>query len=252
VKELAMSERGDGPLMSTTIEVKPGEIPLGTSLLVAPLILAASVLIGAVVSHGFLRVAPSTLQGEVTLFNLIEALTSQIVIVALVVFYLWRVRSKVLDWLALDRPIRSFILYLQCFVAVLGCIGIYNGALYMAFKHDPLTDLWPYAPLIGGPWWWLALIVIGMGAPVSEEILFRGYLLTAFRRSSLGFLPSALITTSLWTLLHFTYSAAGLIEVFMVGMLFSTMVRATGSLRPALFCHAVYNSALVLGLRWFV
>jgi membrane protease YdiL (CAAX protease family) len=44
------------------------------------------------------------------------------------------------------------------------------------------------------------------------------------------------------------YSLAGVIEVFLIGIYFSWLLWRTGSLRVALFCHALYNSLIVLVL----
>jgi membrane protease YdiL (CAAX protease family) len=42
----------------------------------------------------------------------------------------------------------------------------------------------------------------------------------------------------------------GLAEVFLIGLYFSWLLWKTGSLLPALFCHALYNSGLMLVLRF--
>jgi membrane protease YdiL (CAAX protease family) len=42
----------------------------------------------------------------------------------------------------------------------------------------------------------------------------------------------------------------GIIEVFLIGMFFSWLLWRTGSLRVAIFCHAIYNSLVVLVLRF--
>ena len=48
------------------------------------------------------------------------------------------------------------------------------------------ADLRPFVRLFGEQWV-LALLVVGIGAPLSEELLFRGFLLSALARSRLGF-----------------------------------------------------------------
>jgi hypothetical protein len=68
-------------------------------------------------------------------------------------------------------------------------------------------------------------------------------------RSRLGFWGGALVVSGLWTALHIGYSLAGVIEVFLIGIYFSWLLWRTGSLRVALFCHALYNSLIVLVLR---
>ena len=54
---------------------------------------------------------------------------------------------------------------------------------------------------------------------------------------------------SLWTALHAGYSLAGILEVFTIGLFFSWLLWRTGSLRVPIFCHALYNSLIVLVLR---
>ena len=59
---------------------------------------------------------------------------------------------------------------------------------YNFFPHDMYADLRPFVRLFGEHWL-LALLVVGVGAPLSEELLFRGFLLSALARSRLGFWP---------------------------------------------------------------
>ena len=81
------------------------------------------------------------------------------------------------------------------------------GAIeYGLFAHDMYADLRPLVQLFGEQWL-LALLVVGVGAPLSEELLFRGFLLSALARSRLGFAGGAVITTAWWTALHAGYSA---------------------------------------------
>ena len=56
------------------------------------------------------------------------------------------------------------------------------------------------------------------------------------------------MTTAIWTMLHSDYSAPGMIEVGIIGLYFSWLLYRTGSLRVTIFCHAVYNSMLILAL----
>ena len=61
--------------------------------------------------------------------------------------------------------------------------------------------------------------VIGIGAPLSEELLFRGFLFSALAKSRLGSRRGR-PDLALWTLLHVGYSIFGLIEVFVDRALF--------------------------------
>jgi membrane protease YdiL (CAAX protease family) len=96
----------------------------------------------------------------------------------------------------------------------------------------------------------LQIGVIIVGAPVSEELLYRGFLLSALARTRLGFWGAALVATGLWTALH-DYSAVGVVAVFTLGLFLSWLVWRTGSLRVAMYCHAL-NNGLVLAAHHLV
>jgi uncharacterized protein len=116
-------------------------------------------------------------------------------------------------------------------------------------KHDLYVDLRPFVELFKEQWG-LAFLVVGIGAPLSEELLFRGFLLSALARSRLGFAGAAILSSALWTALHAGYSATGIAEVFLIGLFFSWLLWRTGSLWVPIFCHALYNSLLVVMLRY--
>jgi hypothetical protein len=95
---------------------------------------------------------------------------------------------------------------------------------------------------------------MAVGAPLSEELLFRGFLLGALAQTQLGFIGAALLSTVAWTALHPGYSLVGLLDVLANGLLFCWLLWRTGSLRVPLLCHAAYNGSIVLalliGVRW--
>ena len=80
-----------------------------------------------------------------------------------------------------------------------------------------------------------------MLAPLWEEFTFRGFLLSALARSPLGFWGGAVVSNGLWTTLHATYSWAGLVSVFLAGLILSWLVWRTGSIKPALVAHGLGN-----------
>ncbi len=104
-----------------------------------------------------------------------------------------------------------------------------------------LSDLWP---LMKGEFWWLMLLVAVIGAPLSEEILFRGFLQSALAKSQLGFWGAALLTNTAWTALHAGYTTTGLIDVFIAGLVFSWLLWRTGSLWVPIICHGLYNGLI--------
>ena len=121
---------------------------------------------------------------------------------------------------------------------------------FLFSPSDMVRDLKPFLELSRSPWWVFGLLVIGIGAPLAEELLFRGLLLPALAKSRLGFWGAALLSSLLWTSLHFNYSLAGLAEVFTAGLLFAWLLWRTGSLRVTMLCHGFYNALIILWLRY--
>lgn len=125
----------------------------------------------------------------------------------------------------------------------------YNLAIWMLSPETLTRDLLPFAKLARSDEAWVALLAVGIGAPVSEELLFRGFLLPALAKvRQIGFWGAALITTAGWTLLHFSYSALGLAEVFTIGLVFCWLLRRFGSLWLVIGLHGLYNSVQMIAL----
>ena len=154
------------------------------------------------------------------------------------------------DVLALKAPVAGAFVYLSAILAMVVLQLIVSIVQYFLVSGDMFADLRPFVDVAIGPNWGLALLVVGIGAPLSEELLFRGFLLSALAKTRLGFAGAALISTTLWTALHAGYSLIGIVEVFTIGLFFSWMLWRTGSLRVPIFCHALYNSLIVCMLRF--
>lgn len=115
-------------------------------------------------------------------------------------------------------------------------------------REDILTDLAPMWPLMQGEYWWLIGIVAVFGAPLSEELVFRGFLQSALANSAVGFWGAALLTNTAWTALHAGYTMTGLADVFIAGLIFSWVLWRTGSLWVPIICHGLYNGLIFLAL----
>jgi membrane protease YdiL (CAAX protease family) len=155
--------------------------------------------------------------------------------------------GRVANVLALRSPGPPLV-YVRAVVLMAALQLAVSAVQYTLLPQDMYADLRPFVRLFGEQWV-LALLVVGVGAPLSEELLFRGFLLSALARSRLGFAGAALVTTGLWTGLHAGYSLAGILEVFTIGLFFSWLLWRTGSLRVPIFCHGLYNALIVLVLR---
>jgi uncharacterized protein len=148
--------------------------------------------------------------------------------------------------MALGPPEGGFGAYAKWLVLQLAAVAAFTLVSTYALNHDQTSDMKGMADIFRGPWWLLALVVVGIGAPLSEELLFRGFLQPALLQTRLGFWGASAVTTTLWTAMHAGYSLVGLTEVFLIGLMFCLMLRRTGSLRVTIAVHAIYNTLIAL------
>ena len=103
-----------------------------------------------------------------------------------------------------------------------------------------------FLPMIQGSLWPLTALGVGLGAPLSEELLFRGFVLSALAKWRYGFWPAALLVNTAWTAFHFGYSAVGMLEVFVGGIYLSWLLWRSGSIWLPIICHAATNSVFLV------
>ena len=107
----------------------------------------------------------------------------------------------------------------------------------------------------GTPWVWVLVFAVVVGAPVAEELFFRGLALRAFEKRA-GPIAAVVGSTVLFTLPHFIGSGLdGTLVLFasigVVGAVLGTVTVVVGRLWPAIFAHMLFNSlgaAQALGL----
>lgn len=102
--------------------------------------------------------------------------------------------------------------------------------------------------LVWGPWTTALLTALDYvaWAPMMEELAFRGVLFFSLRRR-LGAVPAALLSATIFGLVHF-YGLPGLLMTFWSGLVWALAFERTRSLLPGVAAHSVYNLLYVLGL----
>ncbi len=134
-------------------------------------------------------------------------------------------------------------------LAVLALISFatFFATLVFAFDPDALRhDLQPFAEMMKSRTWWLILVAAGIGAPLAEELLFRGLVFGVLRRSPLGFIGAAIITAASWAVLHANYSVYGLAAITFIGLYLAWLRERTGTLVTPMVCHGLYNTSIIL------
>lgn len=96
---------------------------------------------------------------------------------------------------------------------------------------------------------WMLLLVAGVLAPISEEILFRGFLLRALRRPIPSRAAAVLAASLLFGAVHPGLSS--LLPIMWVGSVFALLFTTSKdrSLLSAMVCHALFN-CVNIGVEW--
>lgn len=151
--------------------------------------------------------------------------------------------------LNLRRPVDGWGTVPSALTAMAVLVALFNFAATLLFPDQMASDLEQFRQIARAPAFGLTAMAVGLGASFSEELLFRGLLLAPLAGTRLGYWPAAVVATLAWTLLHLNFSWLGLVEVFLFGLYFSWLLWRSGSLWPAIICHSVYNSGLLVVLR---
>lgn len=141
---------------------------------------------------------------------------------------------------------------LQCVGAVLFLLGVQE--IILAVISSVLPDLFS-----AGAWWegvdeimafgplplaFVDTLDAVVGAPIVEEIIFRGLLFGALVRS-MGFTAAAIISSVVFAAVH-GYGLEGTIAVTVTGSLLCWVYWRTGRLWTAMLAHGVHNALVTL------
>ncbi len=155
--------------------------------------------------------------------------------------------------LALTPPEDARRVYAASLLVALAAALIWFS-VFIAWMPEAVREDWrPYQELMIRPRSWLMVPIRVLLAPLSEELLFRGFLFAALSRSRLGFMGAALITSIAWTALHVDRTPLAQLQLFSSGLFMCWLLVRTGSLRVPLLCHVLYNatvSFIVIVLGW--
>lgn len=78
-------------------------------------------------------------------------------------------------------------------------------------------------------------------APVMEELIFRGFLISGLRPTRLGASGAVLVSSAVWAAIHGQYDLYGMATIFALGVLLGTTRVKTGSVLAPIALHALYN-----------
>ena len=97
----------------------------------------------------------------------------------------------------------------------------------------------------GGPDLFAAVLVLGFGAGIAEEVFFRGYMQSRLREH---WSPRAavLATSVCFAILHADVTPLRVVLVFALGLYLGFVAEVSGSTLPSIVCHVVNNVVYTL------
>jgi len=88
--------------------------------------------------------------------------------------------------------------------------------------------------------------LIMFGAPIVEELAFRGLLFSALMKAQLSGFISVILSALIFSLFHFEPSR--LLILFVIGLVLGEVRRRTGSTFASMFTHFVINTPATIGI----
>lgn len=245
----------DNPPQSVPPELAPPTIEpaqpwgpwatLGIGLLIFFLWFLAQTAVAVVMVVGNIfvdRDAPDSLQYDGDLLGLATVGSGLAAIVA-IFFFVWLRRYSFVDYLGLRAPWRWWI-QLPLWLGVTYGLGYLFGHLAPLFDREEIPEFMQQAFLSTDHMilLWLGVAVM---APLFEEFFFRGFLFAGWRRSILGWTGTALITSSVFAVIHMQYGLYEITCIFVLGMVFAAAREISGSLWVPVAMHALNNAIAI-------
>ncbi len=165
---------------------------------------------------------------------------SAIVQIAVIAFAIQLRHWPIADYLGLTLPPRSKII--PAMIALVVFIVAMEGTLMLLGQNTvPPFQIVSYRTAKAAGWLLPLFAAVVLFAPVSEEIVFRGFLYRGFVRKP-GHEPYAIVVITLvWMAVHQQYDWIGMLQIFLIGLLLGWVRWSTGSIGLTMLMHMAAN-----------
>src|SRR5262245_5850749 len=222
----------------------------GWALLAGALSTVATVLVAMAWTGSLDLDQPEALEGQPLNFLLAAVSGGTVIAAGLLAARLrhWSAR----EYLGLIQPGRPDIAIAVALVLVIGAADYAVVSLLGGGMPQPQLDQYLNAKLAGAlPLFWIDWVVI---APVSEELVFRGFLQRGWVRSQYGAIPGIVVISAVWAVAHVQYNWLHLSSIFLSGLLFGWIRWRSGSTLLPIVMHAILNAgagaATMVNVEW--
>ena len=97
---------------------------------------------------------------------------------------------------------------------------------------------------------WLLVVAFCVAAPVTEEVLVRGFLYRGWSESFLRPVGAIVLSSLVWTAMHLQYDWFFFGEMFSIGLLLGYLRYRSGSIWLTIFVHGLNNLAATVQTYW--
>jgi len=148
--------------------------------------------------------------------------------------------------LGLVKPKLNLLVWI---IAPISCYALslsFSAAIKAMQIQFNLADPFPIDQLVMGQPLWkqiLAVCIVSLGAGFAEEFLFRGYMQTRLTKR-IGFIGSLVIVSLLFGIAHLNLVQGTF--AMLLGFYVGTLAHRSGSIWPAIWCHAFSNFCAIV------
>ena len=191
----------------------------------------------------------SILSDEKTIISPVESAVSYLITVPLQIWFIfWLLRRRKIDLstnLGLYHFNRNALIYsLVAYLILYLVLTVYSYAFQIS-PPEEFIKLMQATPFV------LNFLMVVIGAPIVEELLFRGFLFSQLKTTKLGINGSIILTSLIWTSIHLQYDLFLLIPIFLIGLLLGYLMHKYNSLYLVIIVHAVHNLQATLFIEFF-
>jgi membrane protease YdiL (CAAX protease family) len=98
-----------------------------------------------------------------------------------------------------------------------------------------------YISTPNAPWLAALFLALVVGAPLSEEITFRGFLFRGWARPDGNPTIAIIAISALWAIMHLQYDWIGMLQIFLIGIVLGWIRWRSGSTLLTFVLHALLN-----------
>ena len=171
--------------------------------------------------------------------------------IGLIVFVSSLRGGRARDVLLLGKPVQFVFNLIVGVVLLVMFFGLMSYVIETFFANDARQNdaqmKQIFTALKSSNLLWGGIAIVVIGAPIVEEMIFRGFLLNSLSTTRLGFWGGAVVSSLLWSLVH-GYAASMAVGLFVFGLLLSLMVKRTGSIWISIILHSFWNGIVTAGM----